>query len=177
MRRVLRAALHEDASVTFIWHRRVAEFTHDWLRNRFLPRIHAWIAIAGAGAEARPNLVETLVAGIREWDVRGAEALILAEDYCEAMSPRRFIDDVAVRLPADVAEFLRRSAFACWFARHRIGSRIEHVRSVHARVDTHLRRWNASAGAHEAVIALNGVASECEALIAALSALPTTAPL
>jgi len=177
VRRALRAPLHEDAGAAIMWRRRVAEFTHDWLRNRFLPRVHAWIAITGADAEARPNLVETLVAGIREWDVRGDEALMLSEDYCEIMSPRRFIDDVAIHLPSDVGEFLRRTAFACWNARHRIDSRVEHVRSAHARVDTNFRRWNASARAHEAVIALNGVASECEALIAALSALPTTARL
>lgn len=152
------------------WQRRRAEFSHDWLRNRFLPRLHARLALARAGVHAHPLTMKSLDDGIREWPDRGSEALQLADTFDMMMSPSRWVENLVPVLGSDVAAFVRCTTEEAWRTRHRIDARIGEIRLRHSEADRCYGEW---VRRPSSIKALRDMARQCEQLAQALSKLPS----
>lgn len=173
----LHAAAHDQADVVaHAWRQRVAEFTHDWLQNRFLPRVHGLIAVSGGSIDAPPAVLESLISGVREWERRGVEALLLADEYCDTMSPLRAIGELAPAVPLDVAEYLRWTACELWRTRHRVKARLDAVRAAHVEAQRSFALWKEMLPREDAA-ALRVLAGACEVLNGSLTLLPASVGL
>jgi hypothetical protein len=161
-------AMSDPASAQ--WQRRRAEFSHDWLRNRFLPRLHARLALARAGVHAHPLTMKSLEEGIREWPERGAEALQLADTFDIIMSPLRWIENLAPLLGSDVASFVRCATDEAWRTRHQVDSIVREIRTRHSEADRCYQEWVRRPSSSTA---LRDMARHCERLAQALSKLPS----
>lgn len=156
-------------SVVVAWQRRRAEFTHDWLRNRFLPRVLAYLTLGRSGVRAGRQTVESLAVSLREWPARGGDSLQLADEFCEIMSPLRVVENIASTLSPGVASFLRHTALESWKLRHQVPALIDDVRSAYHAANESYVEWAAS----DSEIPLQAMALECERLARTLSKLPS----
>ena len=152
------------------WQRRRAEFSHDWLRNRFLPRLHARLALVRAGVHAHPLTMNSLDNGIREWPDRGAEALQLADTFDTMMSPLRWVENLAPSLGPDVASFVRCTTEEAWRTRHQVDAIVREIRARHSEADRCYEEWVRRPSSNTA---LRDLARHCERLAQALSRLPS----
>jgi len=152
--------------VAAAWQQRRSELMHDWLRNRFLPRLQA--CLAAPGAQASPLLFERFQATAHEWPARSAEIRALAEDCGEVMSPRRLAENVAAALDRDTAAFIRSTAFDLWALRSGILQALADVGETCDAADAAYARWAAEPSpAH-----LRALAARCERVASAVAILP-----
>lgn len=155
------------------WRRRRAEFTHDWLRNRLLPRLHGCTALTGPGVIANTEIVERLYASVKEWPSRSSEALALADEFAEIMSPARAVDSIAPALEPGPAAFLRTTALELWRVRHGVPLLLDEIRLAVCDADQAYAEWTD----RDSEAALRRFAGQIERLARALSALPPRAGL
>jgi hypothetical protein len=155
-----------DDPAVAAWQQRRSELMHDWLRNRFLPRLQA--CLAAPGAEASSLLLERFQATPHEWQARSAEIRTLAEDCVEVMSPRRLADDVAAALDRHTAQFIRSTAFDLWVLRRGILPTLADVRETCDAADDAYARW----AAEPSPIHLRALAERCERVASAIAKLP-----
>lgn len=144
------------------WQQRRSAFVHDWLCNRFMPRLQACVALTGTGAAASARTADGFIAVVQEWPEHGAEALQLIEIFCDVMSPTRQIDEIMPALPAALAQYLRKTALESWKVRHGIPALLDEVRTAHASANRHYAMW-----------ALSEMARDCERIAKAFSKLPS----
>jgi len=156
------------------WRRRRSELTHDWLRNRLLPRLRASIAIARGEVAASPAAIENIVDAIREWPLRRGVALLVATDYATEMSPSRAASRICESLPADIAEYIRSTACDAWSFRHDVPRRLARVSHACNSADVIYETWDR---ASLSLAYLQDFAVACDELAAALSDLPEDAIL
>lgn len=74
------------------WQRRRVTFSHDWLKNRYLPALASWTNVLDGKIEdsTLQESFETEV--LIQWEARRDDALALIETYATEMSPRRLFD-------------------------------------------------------------------------------------
>lgn len=163
------------------WRQRRAALTHDWLRNRLLPRLGAGIAIGYGDAKASTTTVAALLSTVHEWPEHRYEVVRLVEEFCDAMSPLRAIGDVQLLIPADVVSYLRRATLEAWKVRHRVVELLDEVRAAHADVENsyaaflELCRDSSGRTAVSDVPALQAMAKRFERLAQSLCNLPDNA--
>lgn len=147
------------------WRRRRSEITHDWMRNRFLPSVHALLAVAGGEVVMSGAMKAELLAAVHEWPLRGAAALELIDGYGDAL-----IESLPPQLPPGI----RRQAFDAWMQRNAIPELLESSRIALRDADQSYSRWsNESFGTEAAAIVLPAMAAACERLLRVLCALPS----
>lgn len=143
------------------WRRRRSAFVHDWLRNRFMPRLQACLTIAAPGIDVSAETARVFEAAVREWPARSAEALRLLDDFCAAMSPVTVVDAMP-GISGVVADYLRRTALESWNVRHDIPQLVREARAAVDSANFSYSRW-----------ALPALADDCERLARALGQLPS----
>jgi hypothetical protein len=180
------AAIAENASYSqgSMWRQQRSELTHDWLRNRLLPRLHACIAIARDEIRATEDMIGSLVAALREWPLRSVDVLRLMDDFCQEMSPLRAVRQLFARLPAELTAYVRMTAFDCWMAKHQIAARLTRIREIQLVSDALYGDWSARCALRptQRDLALSlrelvHLAQACEQMAVALSELPSHAVL
>ena len=166
------------------WRQRQSVFTHDWLRNRLLPRLHACVAIARGEVTATDDMIASLVAGLREWSLRNVDVQCLVDDFCQEMSPLRAVGQLFAHLPAELTTYVRMTAFDSWMERHQIATRLSCIRETHLVSDALYGDWSARCAVRptQSDLALSlrelvRLAQSCEQMAAALSDLPSHAVL
>jgi hypothetical protein len=150
------------------WQLRRSEFVHDWLRNRFLQRLHALVALSRSDVHAPAETLDSFAAVVREWPERGRDALRLADDYGDFMSPGRAAREMA--LEPCVSRFVQCAASRAWTARHGVQRTLSGIRVTHRRASDCYARWEGFDGS--AVEELTSLARECEQLARAFAQLP-----
>ena len=166
------------------WRQRRSEMTHDWLRNRLLPRLHASIAIACGDAAASPAAIENIIAAIREWPLRRAAALRVATDYAAEVSPLREAGRISESLPADTGQYVRATALGAWALRHDLCRRLVRISRAGKSADAIYDAWSRISSARPveedlspSLSYLRDLAAACQEFAAALSDLPADAIL
>jgi len=155
------------------WRKRRSSLTHDWLRQRFLPRVQGCLTLSQGDANASARIVDTFAATLREWPCRRVEALKLVDEFAEVMSPIRTVEDIAPALTTEGASFLRFTAMELWKLRHRAGALEEEARAAYHATDDAFRAWDRDASP----ASLQTLAIEGERLARALSNLPSRVAL
>lgn len=80
--------------MTLSWQKRRSEFNHDWLKNKYIPKLGAWINLLDDRIEDS-DLEKSYVASILpDWESHQNEALVLPEDFEAEMSPRMLFNEL-----------------------------------------------------------------------------------
>jgi len=88
------------------WMRRRAELSHDRLRNRLLPRLHACIALHQPGVQASPDVIDALHAAIEDWPAISDEVADLL-DAVNDLSPAHLAASIGVCFPPNAGALIR----------------------------------------------------------------------
>lgn len=150
-----------------LWMRRRAELSHDRLRNRFLPRLHACIALHQPGTEASPDLMDALHAALDEWPAIDDELVELLDEIRD-LSPAHLAASISSCFPPNTGALIRDATITLWEFRHRIPSLVEELHAARAATSQHLARWLVDRTAES----LRDVAHHCERLTYTLSKFP-----
>ncbi|RJP49276.1 MAG: hypothetical protein C4586_07660 [Anaerolineaceae bacterium] len=75
-----------------LWQQRRSEFNHDWLKNRFLNRLNAFIERLQTPSPDAQRLARFVAEDLPEWKSHEPEARWLIESVEQEMSPRCFFD-------------------------------------------------------------------------------------
>lgn len=151
------------------WCARRSEFVHDWLRNRFLQRLHALVALSRPDVSAARQTLDGFAAVVREWPERGVDALRLADDYDQVMSPARAVRSLA--LERCVCGYVQCVASRAWIARHGVQRTLTAIRVAHQRASVCYVQWESRAGSPAEE--LGYMAGECERMARAFAQLPS----
>ncbi len=115
------------------WQRRRSEFSHDWLKNVFLPALGMWMNILDDEVEDRQFEMEFLESRFREWPGRSEDARAIVRSFEKELSPRSLVSRAPLnRLRPEHKEWLGEVIHVIWKRRCRVD---ELVAEATARLD------------------------------------------
>lgn len=108
------------------WCRKRSEFSHDWLNNRFLNRLQAFLLRLEDGAGDTESLERFVRVDFAEWSPMGAEARRLLDEFEHAMSPRAMLStEPLCNLDPKTKEWLASVVDRLWRTRYPVTRWIE----------------------------------------------------
>lgn len=100
------------------WQTCRSRLNHDWLRNRFLNRLNAFIMRLQSEVKDDEAIRRFLAEDLREWPDRAASLRRLVDSFEAAMSPASLVNEPPLcRLDAAVREWLAEVAHLAWLSR------------------------------------------------------------
>lgn len=103
------------------WQGRRREFSHDWLKNQFMPRLASWLRLLDDEIEDPELEREFVPSFLPEGERRIHDALVLVRDFEREMSPRRLFGcPPLTRCDYDTQEWLGEVAHMLWMNRYPI---------------------------------------------------------
>ena len=100
------------------WQKRRSELNHDWLKNRYLLALGAWMNLLNGNLEDYELEISFVDSVLPEWETHCEQAIQLARDFEEEMSPRRLFDGpLLVGCSPGTKEWLGPLVHALWLQR------------------------------------------------------------
>ncbi|HEX8163570.1 MAG TPA: hypothetical protein VF538_16995 [Pyrinomonadaceae bacterium] len=101
------------------WQKRRSEFNHDWLKNQYLPALAKFLNLLDDLIEDREFESSFVPVTLSQWGSHREEALALASDYEQLMSPQRLFSCPPLsRRRAHDKQWLGRLVHDLWLARY-----------------------------------------------------------
>jgi hypothetical protein len=106
----------------FSWQKRRSEFNHDWLKNKYIPKLGAWVNLLDERIEDK-DLERSYVSSILPgWEHQQKEALALPRDFETEMSPRTlFREPPLSNCDDDTKQWLGELVHHLWLIRYSVG--------------------------------------------------------
>jgi hypothetical protein len=105
--------------MTLSWQDRRSKFSHDWLKNQFLPALSKFLNLLDDKVED-PEFEASFVSRVLpQWESHFEEALNLARDFEEEMSPQQMLQTTSLsRCDENTRQWLSSTAHRLWLARY-----------------------------------------------------------
>lgn len=104
-----------------IWQKRRSEFNHDWLKNKYIPKLGAWMNLLDDRIED-VDLEKSYVTSILpDWEFHQNEALALPEDFESEMSPKVLFNGLPLsNCDQDTKQWLGELIHHLWLIRYSV---------------------------------------------------------
>ena len=160
------------------WQRARTAFNHDWLKNRYLPRLAAYLNII-TGRASNPRWIREFDQMVlAEWRTHAAEGRRVVEAFESTMSPaaalvraRRFTADERAWLPA-VADSLWRARLDIDVTCNAARAQFDAAERAFAKLDGRFGSMPQTSSLEELEDCLKTFQAECETLAACVASLP-----
>lgn len=131
-------------SLTTTWQERRSDFNHDWLKNKYLNGLTAFIERLQSSQPDRERLIEFLHHRFPSWEARRDQLTWLRDTFEDEMSPRRLFEVLPLnRCDEQTKTWLGELVHALWLARYPKKTSIQTVCAAFETADRqyeHLRR-------------------------------------
>ncbi|MBL7204166.1 MAG: hypothetical protein ISS63_07535 [Desulfobacteraceae bacterium] len=104
-----------------IWQKRRSEFSHDWLKNKYIPALGTFLNILDQKVEDAEFQMSFLSEVLPQWKSHRDEAFALPREFIEKMSPKVLVDHVPLSFLDDGTKmWLRQLVHGLWVTRYPI---------------------------------------------------------
>ena len=118
------------------WEVRRSEFNHDWLKNRYLNSLNAFVKRLEASAVDSERIAEFVTQDLPQWDERRLHATDLVASFENEMSPRTLFHQPPLNQVDDnTKQWLGSLAHWLWLSRCDVRTSLERIRVATDRVD------------------------------------------
>ena len=111
--------------MTLRWQKRRSEFNHDWMKNKYIPKLGAWVNLLDGRIEDK-DLEKFYVSSILpDWESHKNEALALSNDFETEMSPRVLFNELPlVNCDDETKQWLGDLIHYLWLIRYSVNQLI-----------------------------------------------------
>lgn len=131
------------------WQKRRSDYNHGWLKNSFCTgELERWSGFVHDRVEGGSFSLRDFNSNISdEWTARGPEALDLAKEYRESMSPGTLLDyEPLIKMDAETKSWLRPLCAAIWEQKYTFRKKVAHVTTAYKNADTAFQNLKMVAG-------------------------------
>lgn len=107
--------------MTLSWQKRRSEFNHDWLKNKYIPKLGAWVNLLDERIED-VDLEKSYVTSILpDWESHKNEAIALPLDFEADMSPKTLFNEPPLsNCDDDTKQWLGELIHHLWLIRYSV---------------------------------------------------------
>jgi len=118
------------------WQRRRSELNHDWLKNKFLRHLSAFLKRLSRAHRDTPRVAEFVKQDLEEWESKRREFQLLLEAFESEMSPRNLFGiPPLARMDPATRQWLGDLVHDLWLARWPVRHRLQRGREALAEAD------------------------------------------
>lgn len=118
------------------WQLKRSEFNHDWLKNRFLNRLNAFLERLRSGKPDAEKLSRFVREDLPEWSDHEREARWLIDSLEHELSPMRFFDQPPLsRCDSETKKWLPTVVHELWLSRYPVRELREKAADTLAKVN------------------------------------------